>query len=120
MSGIVVSQSKLRHTRIVDGKLDGANFRLSHAERLSLERCSLRDADFYEATLAQVTFDHCDLRGANVTKVSPSELRLDGSDLEGVQGATALRGATVSTEQVMPLALALFADLGIRIDHGDD
>ena len=39
---------------------------------------------------------------------------------EGVRGATSLRGAVVSPEQVMPLALGLFAELGIRVDHGDD
>ena len=63
------------------------------------------------------------LRSGDLTmieRVSPTDLQLDGSDLEGVRGATSLRGAVVSPEQVMPLALGLFAELGIRVDHGDD
>ena len=69
-----MTQSKLRHVRVAEGKLDGANFRLSHLERVAFGRCGLRDADFYEATLDRVSFDHCDLRSANFARVSPTDL----------------------------------------------
>ena len=44
-------------------------------------------------------------------------LRLRESDIEGLRGATSLRGAVVSPEQVLPLALSIFAELGITIER---
>ena len=119
MSGLVVSQSRLRDVRFTEGKLDGGDFRLSRAERVVFDACAMPDADLYEAQLTHVLFDHCDLRRAHFSAVKTDDLRLRGSDLEGLRGATALRGAVVSPEQVLPLALSVFAELGITIERED-
>jgi uncharacterized protein YjbI with pentapeptide repeats len=119
MSGLVVSQSRLRDVRFTEAKLDGGDFRMSHFERVVFDACAMPDADLYEAQLTAVAFDHCDLRRAHFSAVKTDGLRLHGSDLEGVRGATSLRGAVLSPEQVLPLALSVFAELGITIERED-
>ena len=46
MSGLVISDSKLRDVRFHECKLDDANFRFVKAERVVLDGCSLVEADF--------------------------------------------------------------------------
>jgi hypothetical protein len=53
-----------------------------------------------------VEFSAADLEGAF----------LHGSVLEGVRGGGILRRVVIGTDQVVPLALSVFAALGIRVD----
>jgi uncharacterized protein YjbI with pentapeptide repeats len=116
MAGLIVSQSRLRDVRFSDDKLDGADFRMSRAERVVFEACAMPDADLYEALLTSVAFEACDLRRAHFSAVKVDGLRLHRSNVEGIRGGASLRGATVSPEQVLRLALGVFAELGIRIE----
>jgi len=119
MSGVVVSQSRLRHVRFVEDKLDGADFRIVNAERVVFDQCAMPDADFYDARLQSVSFAGCDLRRAHMSGVVVRELRLHGSQLEGLRGASSLRGASITFDQVLPLALGLFNELGITVSNDD-
>ncbi len=115
-AGLVVAQARLRDVRFADSKTDGCNARLSRAERLVFDNCSLVDADFYDATIDGGAFDDCDLRTANFASAKLDTVRFRRSNLEALRGATGLRGSAVSSEQVLPLALGLFSELGIAID----
>jgi uncharacterized protein YjbI with pentapeptide repeats len=115
MSGAVVSQSRLRHVRFLEDKLDGADFRIVTAERVVFDQCAMADADFYDARLQSVDFDRCDLRRAHMSGVVARDLRLHGSQLEGLRGAASLRGASITFDQVLPLALGLFNEVGIKV-----
>jgi uncharacterized protein YjbI with pentapeptide repeats len=114
-SGLVVAQARLRDVRWVGSKLDGLNARLVRGERVVFEDCSLVDADFYETTLEGGAFDDCDLVTANFAAARLSDVRFRHSRLERLRGAGGMRGAAVSAEQTLPLALSLFADLGISL-----
>lgn len=61
----------------------------------------------------------CDLTRADFTKAALPGVHLDGSTLADVQGGEALRGVVITSDQVVPLALAIFSSLGIRIDDED-
>jgi uncharacterized protein YjbI with pentapeptide repeats len=115
MSGLVMSDAKLRHARFRDCKLDEANFRFVKGEGVVFDGCSLVDADFSEAVFTSSAFVHCDLGKAEFSKASMKGARLAGSILDGLRGAGYLRGVVVGTDQVLPLALGVFADLGISI-----
>lgn len=119
MSGLVISDSKLRDVRFRECKLDDANFRFVKAERVVLDSCSLAAADFTEAAFTSSAFSGCDLRAAVFTKAAMTGTRLAGSTLDELKGASALRGVVVGTDQVLPLALGLFGDLGIVIRDDD-
>jgi uncharacterized protein YjbI with pentapeptide repeats len=115
-----VSRARLRHVRFADVKLDGIDMRLTRAEHLAFTGCTMNDVDFYEATLDQVTVDGCDLRNAHFAGARAHDLMLRGCNLEGLRGASSLRGATVSSDQVLPVALSLFAEVGISIELDTD
>ena len=120
MSGLVISDTKLRDARFRDCKLDDANFRFAKGERVVFDGCSLVEADFSEATLAASAFSGCDLRRAVFTKASMAGTRLAGSTVDELTGAGSLRGVIVGTDQVLPLALGVFGDLGIVIRDEDE
>lgn len=76
-------------------------------------------ADFYEAKLDGSAFQSCDLRRAQFSKASTEGARLAGSRLEGIRGAGGMSGVVIESDQVLPFALGVFADLGITIDDGE-
>ena len=119
MAGVALTQSSLSHVRFVECKLDEANLRFAKAQHVEMIDCSLVEADFYEATLEKSAFEHCDLRGTDFSKASVQGLRLGGSNLDGVRGALSMGGVVVAGDQVLPLALSLFSDLRIDIEHDE-
>ena len=76
--------------------------------------------DFGGAKLNDVTFDGTDLRGADVSQVRCERVDLRGARLDGIKGAGALSGATVSPEQLVVLAPALAAAVGLTVRPPDD
>jgi uncharacterized protein YjbI with pentapeptide repeats len=119
MAGVVISQAALSHVRFVGCKLDEANLRLVRGDHVAMDDCSLVEADFYGAVLEQSAAEGCDLRGSDFSTASVPGLRLGRSTLDGVRGAISLRGTVVGGDQVLPLALSLFADLHIEIRNDD-
>ena len=87
------------------------------SKQVVFDHCSLVNADFYGATLTTTAFDSCDLTNAQFSKASAGGARLIGSTLDGVRGATALSGVVIGGEQVLPMALSMFTELGITIEN---
>jgi uncharacterized protein YjbI with pentapeptide repeats len=112
----------LRATDVVvaDTKLTGAGLRMTSWERSAFEGCDLRQAELMEAALDRVELTGCDLTGADTTRARMVDVRFRSTRLHDLVGATALAGSTVDTAQVVPLALAVFSALGIRLDEGPD
>jgi uncharacterized protein YjbI with pentapeptide repeats len=100
---------------VVDSKLTGAGLRMSGWERARFDGCDLRETEWAESTLQRVEFASCDLTGADVSRVRMEAVRFRSTRLDGVKGARALGGATIDALQVIPVALSVFADLGIRV-----
>jgi hypothetical protein len=65
--------------------------------------------------LAHVHFGGCDLAGADVSKVRCTDVDLRGARLDGVKGVGALKGATISPDQLVVLAPGLAHAIGLRI-----
>ncbi|MDZ4232660.1 MAG: pentapeptide repeat-containing protein, partial [Dietzia sp.] len=60
--------------------------------------------------------DGADLRGASLDRATFTAVDLRGAELEDVRGASALRGAIISPEQVVGVGLALIGEAGIRVE----
>ena len=58
--------------------------------------------------------------GADLTKCDLMGSRIQRTTLGGLRGGESLRGVTISSDQLIPAALAVFASLKIRIDDDDD
>ena len=112
---MVASDSKLRHVRFEGCRLDEANLRFSKLERVEFVECSMAGTDLTGAQGEGILLSGCDLRGAVMHKARLAGTRLRRCRLEGLKGATALAGAEVDAEAVLPLGLALMAELSITI-----
>lgn len=115
MTGVVLSGATLQDVHIRACRADMAYLRMARADFLLVEDGSLREADCYQATLAHTGLLGCDLRGANFHDCSMTDVDLHDSTLDNLRGALSLRGASISPDQLLPLAPSLLAAAGINI-----
>jgi uncharacterized protein YjbI with pentapeptide repeats len=113
--GLVAIESAVVHARFVGCRLDGANFRATSFDQCVFERCSLVDADLSGARLARVEFDTCDMTRADLSGAAIQTTSLRGCTVDGLRGVASLRGATVTRDAVLPLAISAFGELGIVV-----
>lgn len=116
MTGINFSHVELRHVRWTDCKLDDANLRAATVDHGWAQGCSCVELDAYEAQLTAVRFDVCDLTRADFSKVRVAGLDVRGSTIESMGGASGLRNLTIGVDGVVPFALSVFAETGVRVD----
>jgi uncharacterized protein YjbI with pentapeptide repeats len=96
-------------------KLDEVGFRFAHFKRVRFENCVLRQTDFSSAKFEHVTFADCDLEGANFVSANCQRVDITGEDLTGVRGLLGLKGATISSTQLVQLAPLLASELGFHV-----
>jgi len=85
-------------------------------ERAEFDGCELVEADLYGADMPGCRFVRCDLSGAQVSKSNLSGTRFTQSRLDRISGADALQGITIGSDQIVPVALALFTARAIVVD----
>jgi len=107
---------KAQDVRFADCKVDGANFRGSSLERCAFEDCDLAGADFYGGSFAPGALRRCRLAAVDFSKARCDGLDLRGSHIAGVKGAASLQGCVITSDQMVPLGLALLATLGARVE----
>lgn len=115
LTGAMLSGTRLADVIIEDSVADLVNFRAAHATYLSIEKTSLREADFYTARLINSALLDSDLTAANVTEVRGAGLELHGSTLDSIRGAQSLTGARIDADQLIPLGLALVAAVQVEV-----
>ena len=115
MSGMSAPNLRAHHVRFTDCRADGVSFRMSAWDTCELSEVNLRDADLNGSKLAGVHLLGCDLTGADFSKTITSAMALHGSTLDDLKGAGNLRGA-IAGDQVLTLALRVFASMGIVVD----
>ena len=115
MVGLVASGLKARDISFDECRLDDANFRMSSFERSQFRGGDLGNADFSEASLSQVQLAGVRLGRCQFNRVKLDRVSFFGSQLEEIQGAEYLRGAVISSEQLLNLAIPLTAALGIQV-----
>ena len=114
-SGVKMSDVQFRECRLVE-----ASFRQSSGDRVRFERCDLTNADLYAAQFPGSCFFDSDLTGAELSQASLAKARMHGSTLEALRGAVSLRGTTISSVQLVPVALQVLAVLEINVDDERD
>jgi uncharacterized protein YjbI with pentapeptide repeats len=96
-------------------KLDSWNFRGTTLTDVTFENCLLRDADFGGATLKRVRFPGCTLTRADFSRVTLNRADLRGAELDIIAGYESLRGAIMTTAQLISIAPVLARQIGIDI-----
>jgi uncharacterized protein YjbI with pentapeptide repeats len=115
IAGAEAFGSLLRRVRFDRCKLDSVNFRDCDLTEVTFDNCVLRNVDFSTARLTRVAFPDSKLAATTLVKVTLDRVDLRGAELGLTVDPTALRGAIVSTAQLLDLAPLLADSIGIIV-----
>ena len=108
-------EASIERVRFSGCKLDAANFRDASLLDVRFEGCTLREPDFGRASLRRVGFPGSRLVGADFTQASLDQVDLRGCELGIERGFGDLGGAIIDPGQLVALAPALAAHLGLDV-----
>jgi uncharacterized protein YjbI with pentapeptide repeats len=116
LAGVTAGGAQLRRVVFRGCKLESVVLRGAQLQDVVFEDCRLRDVDFSEARLTGVTFP-----GSALEKVRFRQAELAKTDLRGatrldlVDGHRGLRGAIISTAQLIELAPQFAQAFGVEV-----
>ena len=120
LSGANFAGARLRGVTFTGCKLDDMNLRMVDAEKVVIDDAVLVGADLHAVKFNDVRVRGCDLRGSDWSKATLKAVDLRGSRLEDIRGADRLRGVTIDSSQVVPLAHSLAVALELTIEDDYD
>jgi uncharacterized protein YjbI with pentapeptide repeats len=116
IGALVAYGSSWDRVRVTGGKLDFVNLRDARLTDVTFEGVTIDELDLARVTARRVRFDECRVRRLDVTGAALTDVDLRGlTGLTRIDGVTALRGATISGEQLVELAPALAEAAGITV-----
>jgi uncharacterized protein YjbI with pentapeptide repeats len=115
-SGAQAFGARLRGVTFRGCKLDSVNLRDAVLTEVTFDTCVLRDVDFSGATLTRVAFPGCRMISTNFTRVTLDSVDLRGAELGIIADPTCLRGAIVTTAQLVNMAPLLATGIGIVVE----
>jgi uncharacterized protein YjbI with pentapeptide repeats len=118
LAGTEAYGAQLSRVTLRGCKLDSVNFRDASLTDVTLDGCLLRDVDFGGASLTRTVFTDCRLEKTDLSRVTLDQVDLRGAELGIIIGPDSLRGAIVTTGQLVMLAPLLADSLGITISDG--
>jgi uncharacterized protein YjbI with pentapeptide repeats len=115
LAGAQVFGADMRRVVFSGCKLDSVNFRAARLTSVIFDRCVLRDVDFADAALTECAFP-----GSQLTRTDLSRVQMDRTDLRGAElgiiiDAQSLRGAIISSGQLIVLAPVLADTMGLVV-----
>jgi uncharacterized protein YjbI with pentapeptide repeats len=115
IGALVAAGAQLARVRVRGGKYDFVNLRGAAAQQVVFEDCVITELDATNAALTDVAFpgsrvDDLNLGGAELDRVD-----LSGAQLQTLRGLDGLRGAIVSSAQLLDLAPLLAEHLGLTL-----
>ncbi|MET9863288.1 pentapeptide repeat-containing protein [Streptomyces smyrnaeus] len=117
LGGVQLHGARLNRVLVRGGKIDFLNLRQAKLTDVTFEGCVLSEPDFSGASLERVVFRDCALRRAEFNQVRLKDVDLRGAtELELVTGVDRLAGAVISPGQLMDLAPAFAAQIGVRVE----
>lgn len=116
LGSVELHGSTLRNVHFVRCKLGYLNLRDTTLTDVAFTDCIIEDLDLMRATATRLAFS-----GTRISRLELSRSRLEDVDLRGARLADigtleGLRGATITLDQLLDIAPALAASLGIRVD----
>ncbi|NUR02421.1 MAG: pentapeptide repeat-containing protein [Streptomyces sp.] len=116
LAGVEAFGSVLRRVTFRRCKLDSVNLRSARLHDVVFEDCVLREVDFAGARLESVSFPGTRLERARLGRATLKKTDLRGATvLDLADGHEALRGALITSAQLLDLAPALAHALGITV-----
>ncbi|MDJ1137854.1 pentapeptide repeat-containing protein [Streptomyces iconiensis] len=117
LGGTQMHGARLNRVLVRGGKIDFLNLRQAKLTDVTFEGCVLVEPDFGGARLERVTFRDCVLRRAELHQAQLKDVDLRGvTELDIATGLDRLAGAVISPDQLMELAPAFAAQIGVRVE----
>ncbi|MBT2510930.1 pentapeptide repeat-containing protein [Streptomyces sp. ISL-98] len=117
LGGVQLHGASLERVLVRGGKIDYLNLRTAHLKDVVFDGCVLVEPDFGSARLERVEFRDCVLRGVDFTGVTMRDVDLRAvAELEIARGVGRLAGAVISPAQLVDLASAFAAEMGVRVE----
>lgn len=107
--------SHWRGVTVRGGKVDFLNLRGATLRDVTFEDCVVIELDLQEATVEGLRFPGCTLIEPEFGRGRYRQLDLRGAQLRGPRGAAGLRGALVTSLQLLDLAAPLALEAGIEV-----
>ena len=114
-SGLQLPGSLLKNVHFTNCKLDLANFRMSRLENVIFEGCIVTDLDLYQAKLKDVAFIDCDLENVECSAATMKNVDLTRARIVSIKGLSGLKGAHISSEQLVTLAPYFAQEFGLIV-----
>lgn len=114
-SGIQLNQSVLKNIRFENCKLDIANFRFAKLTNVVFDTCVINEMDFYGAELKHVRFIDSDIDKVDFSQSKLVDVDLRESSIITVKRPSDLKGATITTQQLIQLSPQLAAEANIEV-----
>ena len=115
LAGVQMFGSELRRVTFSGCKLDSVNFRGARLEEVRFDNCVLRDVDFADAELTRCAFGGSQLARTDFSRAAMAGTDLRDAELGIVIDAQSLRGAIISSGQLVVLAPVLAQTMGLVI-----
>ncbi len=117
LGGTQLHGAVLERVVVRGGKIDFLNLRKAKLRDVAFEECVLVEADFGGAELERVTFEGCTLARTDFSEARMRDVDLRGTaTLDIARGIDRLAGAVISTSQLMDLAPAFAAQVGVTVE----
>ena len=114
-AGVQAFGTRLRGVSFHGCKLDSVNLRDAALTEVTFDGCVLRDVDFGGAALTKVAFPGCKLITTSFARVTLDVVDLRGAELGITVDPACLRGAIVTTAQLLDMAPLLAESIGIVV-----
>ncbi|MGW0549731.1 pentapeptide repeat-containing protein [Streptomyces altiplanensis] len=117
LGGVQLHASSLERVLVRGGKIDYLNLRRARLKDVVFEGCVLVEPDFGGARLERVEFRDCVLRQADFSSATMTGVDLRTvAELDIARGVDRLAGAVISPSQLLELAPAFAAQMGVRVE----
>lgn len=120
IAGAEAFGAQLRRVTFAGCKLDSVNFRDAELTDVTFDNCLLREVDFGSATLTRTVFINSRLDKTDFSRVTLDRVDLRGAELGITITPDSLRGAIITSAQLMAAAPLLAETLGITVDDGGE
>jgi uncharacterized protein YjbI with pentapeptide repeats len=114
-AGVEAFGAEFRRVTFHGCKLDSVNFRDAALTEVTFDDCLLREVDFTGATLARTAFPRSRLVGATFAHTTLDQVDLRGTELGITTDTVSLRGARITTAQLVVMAPLLAETMGIAV-----
>jgi uncharacterized protein YjbI with pentapeptide repeats len=120
LTGAFLAEAHLTDVLFVDCRLDLTALTAGKLERVTFERCRMTQCDLQETGCNAVRLLACDLTEADLTDARLQRCELHRCELRGLHPVERIRGAGIELNDLIGLAPALAAALGIRLLDADE